>query len=121
MSETNQHEAGYILGHSEAEILRLQTQAKILGPITERLLQRAGIRTGMRVLDVGSGAGDVAMLARDKKYAEKMFGFWIRAKNCGAKTRGHRWCKTCHELRTIALLQRTLFAISTSLECLEVL
>lgn len=65
MSEANTHEATYILGHSEAEIIRLQTQAKILRPITERLLQKAGIRPGMRVLDLGSGAGDVAMLAAE--------------------------------------------------------
>jgi hypothetical protein len=51
-------EANYILGHSEAEIRRLQMQATILRPITERLLQSAGIRPGMRVLDLGSGAGD---------------------------------------------------------------
>ena len=38
-------------------------QAKILRPITERLLRGAGIRPGMRVLDLWSGAGDVAMLA----------------------------------------------------------
>jgi ubiquinone/menaquinone biosynthesis C-methylase UbiE len=63
MGEANKREASYILGHSEAEIIRLQTQAKILRPITERLLRRAGIRPGMRVLDLGSGAGDVAMLA----------------------------------------------------------
>ena len=65
MSEANKREASYILGHSEAEILRLQTQAKILRPITERLLRSAGIRPGMRVLDLGSGAGDVAMLAAE--------------------------------------------------------
>ena len=65
MSETNRREASYILGHSEAEIIRLQTQAKILRPITERLLRSAGIRPGMRVLDLGSGAGDVAMLAAE--------------------------------------------------------
>src|SRR6516225_8474380 len=53
----------YILGHSDAEISRLQTQAAILRPITERLLRNAGIRSGMRVLDVGTGAGDVAILA----------------------------------------------------------
>jgi len=63
MSEANQREASYILGHSEAEIIRLQTQAKILRPITERLLRSAGIQPGMRVLDLGTGAGDVAMLA----------------------------------------------------------
>ena len=65
MSEANKLEATYILGHSEAENLRLQTQAKILRPITERLLRSAGIRPGMRVLDLGSGAGDVAILAAE--------------------------------------------------------
>jgi len=65
MSETNNGEATYILGHSDAEILRLQTQAKILRPITERLLRSAGIAPGLRVLDLGCGAGDVAMLAAE--------------------------------------------------------
>jgi ubiquinone/menaquinone biosynthesis C-methylase UbiE len=58
-------EHNYILGHSDAEIRRLQTQAAILRPITERLLRCAGIQSGMRVLDLGSGAGDVAMLAAE--------------------------------------------------------
>jgi ubiquinone/menaquinone biosynthesis C-methylase UbiE len=58
-------EHNYILGHSEAEIRRLQTQAAILQPITERLLRCAGIQTGLRVLDLGCGAGDVAMLAAE--------------------------------------------------------
>src|SRR5215467_832437 len=58
-------EHNYILGHSDAEIRRLQTQAAILQPITERLLRCAGIQPGMRVLDLGSGAGDVAMLAAE--------------------------------------------------------
>lgn len=53
----------YILGHSASEIRRLVLQAGILKPITERLLREAGIAPGMRVLDVGCGAGDVAMLA----------------------------------------------------------
>ena len=65
MSKVNEREGNYILGHSEAEIARLQTQAMILRPITERLLRSAGIRPGMRVLDLGSGAGDVAMLAAE--------------------------------------------------------
>jgi ubiquinone/menaquinone biosynthesis C-methylase UbiE len=55
----------YILGHSDAEIGRLQTQAAILRPITERLLRNAGIQPGMRILDLGTGAGDVAMLAAE--------------------------------------------------------
>jgi SAM-dependent methyltransferase len=62
---TARNEATYILGHSEAETRRLQTQAEILRPITERLLRSAGIHPGMRVLDLGSGAGDVAMLAAE--------------------------------------------------------
>jgi ubiquinone/menaquinone biosynthesis C-methylase UbiE len=55
----------YILGHSPAEIQRLMSQAVMLRPITERLLRSAGIEPGMRVLDVGCGAGDVSMLAAE--------------------------------------------------------
>ena len=55
----------YILGHSPAEIRRLKLQAGILKPITERLLREAGIAPGMRVLDLGCGAGDVALLAAE--------------------------------------------------------
>jgi 2-polyprenyl-3-methyl-5-hydroxy-6-metoxy-1,4-benzoquinol methylase len=53
---------GYVLGHTDAELKRLATQARLIDPITRRFLVSAGIAEGMRVLDVGSGAGDVAML-----------------------------------------------------------
>ena len=53
----------YILGHSQDEIRRLIDQSAILRPTTERLLRSAGIEQGMRVLDLGCGAGDVSMLA----------------------------------------------------------
>ena len=53
----------YFLGHSEAEMRRLILQGEILRPATERLLREAGLAPGMRVLDVGCGAGDVAMIA----------------------------------------------------------
>jgi ubiquinone/menaquinone biosynthesis C-methylase UbiE len=55
----------YALGHSDAELKRLATQARLIDPITRRFLVSAGIGEGMRVLDVGSGAGDVAMLVAD--------------------------------------------------------
>jgi protein-L-isoaspartate O-methyltransferase len=53
----------YVLGHSDDEIERLKSQARIIDPITGRFLREAGLALGMRVLDVGSGAGDVAFLA----------------------------------------------------------
>jgi len=52
----------YILGHSERETERLILQGQIYRPITRRLLRAAGIGPGMSVLEVGSGAGDVALL-----------------------------------------------------------
>jgi SAM-dependent methyltransferase len=55
--------AKYMLGHSEAEMKRLMLQADVLRPFTESLLTSAGAGLGMRVLDVGCGAGDVSMLA----------------------------------------------------------
>src|SRR5262245_16913782 len=58
-------EPAYALGHTVRELERLSAQARFVGPITRQFFQEAGIRTGMRVLDVGSGAGDVAFLAAD--------------------------------------------------------
>jgi SAM-dependent methyltransferase len=55
----------YVLGHSPAELRRLQSQAAVMDPLTGRYLVEAGLERGMRVLDVGSGVGDVAMLVGD--------------------------------------------------------
>jgi len=55
----------YTLGHSESEIRRLMFQAAVVAPITSRLLREAGLARGMRVLDLGCGAGDVATLAAE--------------------------------------------------------
>jgi SAM-dependent methyltransferase len=52
----------YPLGHSDRELDRLSAQARLVDPITRQFLREAGIVPGMRVLDVGSGAGDVAFL-----------------------------------------------------------
>jgi ubiquinone/menaquinone biosynthesis C-methylase UbiE len=54
--------ADYALGYTDAEQERLIRQAAIIAPITERLFRAAGIGPAQRVLDLGSGMGDVAML-----------------------------------------------------------
>ena len=55
----------YPLGRSDAETRRLILQHQIYSPITRQFLTAAGITRGMKVLDLGSGAGDVAMLCAD--------------------------------------------------------
>ena len=50
----------YLLGHEEQELARLEHQAAVLAPATRMILGLAGIAPGMRVLDLGTGAGDVA-------------------------------------------------------------
>jgi SAM-dependent methyltransferase len=55
----------YVLGSDDTEIERLQTQAAIIAEPTAVLFDRGGIRPGMRVLDLGSGPGDVSFLVAD--------------------------------------------------------
>jgi len=57
-----QKSASYVLGHTDQELERLVTQARLIDPITRRFFLGAGLAPGMRVLDVGSGAGDVSFL-----------------------------------------------------------
>jgi ubiquinone/menaquinone biosynthesis C-methylase UbiE len=59
---TTRRSADYPLGHTDGEHERLIRQAKQVAPITERFFREAGIGPGQRVLDLGSGVGDVAML-----------------------------------------------------------
>jgi len=53
----------YAFGSTDLEHMRLIRQAAALAPFTERFFREAGIGPGQRILDLGSGAGDVAMLA----------------------------------------------------------
>ena len=53
----------YIFGHADPELDRLIKQAQFFGDLTAHVLTLAGLKPGMRVLDIGSGAGDVSFLA----------------------------------------------------------
>lgn len=63
METSADSQAFYALGHSEHELQRLSRQGEAIGPFTRQLFEEAGIKQGMRVLDVGCGSGDVAFLA----------------------------------------------------------
>jgi SAM-dependent methyltransferase len=53
----------YALGSDDAEHERLIRQASWLIAPTEQFFRRAGIGSGQRVLDLGSGVGDVSLIA----------------------------------------------------------
>jgi SAM-dependent methyltransferase len=53
----------YLLGHADAEVHRLLLQGRLYNDYTEHALRVAGLRPGMRVLDIGSGPGDVSFVA----------------------------------------------------------
>jgi ubiquinone/menaquinone biosynthesis C-methylase UbiE len=52
----------YVMGRTDHETRRLMLQGEIYRPHSRHLFTLAGIRPGMRVLDVGCGAGDVSLL-----------------------------------------------------------
>ncbi len=58
-------EPAYFLGHSDAEVDRLTLQHELYRDTIEIVLRRAGLASGMRVLDIGCGGGDVSLLAAD--------------------------------------------------------
>ncbi len=53
----------YPLGDAESELARLIRQGEFFAELTRQFLLAAGLRRGMRVLDIGCGAGDVSLLA----------------------------------------------------------
>jgi protein-L-isoaspartate O-methyltransferase len=55
-------ERTYVLGHDPAELARLDRQAAAIDRPTRILLQAAGIESGWRVLDLGTGLGHVARI-----------------------------------------------------------
>ncbi len=54
-------DAEYTMGRSKSETDRLIEQSQLYDDVTRRFFLRSGISKGMKVLDVGSGAGDVAL------------------------------------------------------------
>ncbi len=60
---TQSTERPYPLARTDAETQRLIDQARLWNDGTRHLLEAAGVGVGMKVLDVGTGAGDVALLA----------------------------------------------------------
>lgn len=65
MTISTSTERAYTMGRSAEETQRLITQASLYADNTRRLFEVAGIGHGMKVLDLGSGAGDVALLVAD--------------------------------------------------------
>lgn len=57
--------SGYGLTIDASELQRLDLQGRVLAPATRSILQAAGVGPGMRVLDLGSGAGDVSFVAAE--------------------------------------------------------
>jgi ubiquinone/menaquinone biosynthesis C-methylase UbiE len=53
---------GYVLGNLENEIARLEIQSAFFEQLTKQTLSRAGIRKGMRCLDIGCGSGSVTQI-----------------------------------------------------------
>ena len=64
MTET-ENKRSYAFSDTENEKKRLEEQSRIIGVTTRRMFESAGIAPGMKVLDIGSGAGDVALILAD--------------------------------------------------------
>jgi ubiquinone/menaquinone biosynthesis C-methylase UbiE len=57
--------AEYPLAQAPADLQRLIARVSLRNPGTRELLAQAGLAPGMRILDAGSGAGDVALIAAE--------------------------------------------------------
>jgi 2-polyprenyl-3-methyl-5-hydroxy-6-metoxy-1,4-benzoquinol methylase len=92
----------YALRRSEEELRRLSLQDELLHESTVSLLERAGVGEGMRVLDVGSGAGDVAItVARMVGPAGSVVGVELDQPSAEhAERRAHQSGFTNVEIRT---------------------
>ena len=91
MADAPRQQREYALGHSTQELDRLAMQARLMEPFTRRVFEQAGLGAGMSVLDVGSGAGDVAFLVRQMVGPEgKVVGTDRAAEGSSGRTGGRR-------------------------------
>jgi len=65
VQQRNSSGYNYLFGHTPQAIQRLLRLGQICQPFTRRMFAEAGITTGMQVLDVGCGPGDVSLIAAD--------------------------------------------------------
>ena len=64
-SKSERSDARYTMGRTREEEDRLIQQSQLYDAVTRRLLWEAGLGSGMKVLDIGSGTGEVAATAAD--------------------------------------------------------
>src|SRR5437762_11546940 len=62
MSTIDNAQMPYPIGENESQTRRLITQAQLYNPSTRAFFQAAGIGKGMKVLELGSGVGDVSLV-----------------------------------------------------------
>ena len=63
MQDASGYDPNYVMGRSTAETDRLKRQSQLYDASTWQLLKEAGVCEGMKVLDIGSGAGNVSFVA----------------------------------------------------------
>ena len=74
----------YALGHAQQELDRLIAQDRFIGDLTEHVLRQAGLKTGMRVLDVGFipqlkiGQMEVEWMAANWPKLERLKGLFAK-------------------------------------------
>jgi SAM-dependent methyltransferase len=66
MNKDTQTHSDYLFAQATDETRRLKRQAEFLSRFTHSLLDWAGITSGMKVLDVGTGIGDVAFMVAER-------------------------------------------------------
>jgi SAM-dependent methyltransferase len=62
---SNAGQTSYPFADRAVEDERLIAQGRLFDPLTRRVFEQAGLAPGMRVLDLGSGSGNVARLASE--------------------------------------------------------